>query len=102
MLGNALRLIRVFHDMKSSDLAKKLGISPAYLSKIEKEKASPSIELLQKYAQIFETTTASLLFFADNLDEDKKRGVVKKSIRNIMIKFLEAMDEIKNENSKDL
>lgn len=87
--------------MKSSDLAKKLGISPAYLSKIEKEKADPSIELLQKYAQIFETTTSSLLFFADNLDKDKKRGPVKKGIRSIMLKFLEAMDEIKNEKSED-
>lgn len=97
MLGNALRLIRIFHDMKSSDLAKQLGISPAYLSKIEKEKADPSIELLQKYAQIFETSTSALLFFADNLDNEKKRGPIKKRIRYIMLKFLEAMDGIKNE-----
>ena len=35
MLSEALRLIRVFHDMKQTELADRLSISKSYLSEIE-------------------------------------------------------------------
>ena len=35
MLSDALRLIRVFHDLKQQDLADRLEISKSYLSEIE-------------------------------------------------------------------
>lgn len=38
MLSEALRLIRVFHDMKQTELAQRLGISKSYLSEIEKDR----------------------------------------------------------------
>lgn len=92
MLGNALRLLRVLHDKKSSDLANELGISPAYLSKIETEKAQPTLEILNKYAAIFQTTTSALLFFSENLDKEKNRGPFKIGMRNIMLKLLEILE----------
>ena len=88
MLGNALRLLRVLHDKKSSDLANELGISPAYLSKIETEKAQPTLEILNKYAAIFQTTTSALLFFS--------------GMRNIMLKLLEILEGYKDETDKDI
>ena len=63
MLNEALRLIRVFNDLKAKDLAEKLGISPSYLSEIEKGKKEPSISLIVSYAKVFKTTPSSLLFF---------------------------------------
>ncbi len=88
MLGNALRLLRVLHDKKSSDLANELGICPAYLSKRETEKGQPTLEILNKYAAIFQTTTSALLFFSENLDKEKNRGPFKIGMRNIMLKLL--------------
>ena len=35
MLSEALRLIRVFHDLKQTELADRLGVSKSYLSEIE-------------------------------------------------------------------
>lgn len=42
MIGEALRLIRVYHDLKQSDLADRLGISQSHLSEIERSKKAPS------------------------------------------------------------
>ena len=54
MLSNALKKIRLFHNMKQNELSQSLNISNSYLSEIENGKKSPSIELLQNYAVIFD------------------------------------------------
>ncbi len=94
MLGEALRLIRVFHDKKSTTLAQELGISTAYLSKIEKGKAEASIELIKKYAQIFQTSPSALLFFSEKLDNKFKRSPFKIAVRNKMLYLLEAIESL--------
>ncbi len=94
MLNEALRLIRVFHDMSAKQLAEKLSISEAMLSKIEKNKAKPSIELLRKYAEIFNTTESALLMFADNLDEKHQRSPFKIAIRNKLFALLQALEGV--------
>lgn len=102
MLGNTLRLLRVLHDKKSSDLAEELGISSAYLSKIETEKTQPTLEILNKYAEVFQTSTSALLLFSENLDKEKNRGPFKIGIRNIMLKLLETLEGYKNETNKNI
>ena len=102
MLGNTLRLLRVLHDKKSSDLANELGISSAYLSKIETEKAQPTLEILNKYAEIFQTTTSALLYFSENLDSEKNRGPFKIGMRNVMLKLLEILEGYHNEPDENI
>lgn len=97
MLNEALRLIRVFHDMNAKTLSEKLGISEAMLSKIEKNKAKPSIDLLKKYAKVFDTTEATLLMFADSLDEKRQRSSFKIEIRNKMFALLQALEGLSND-----
>jgi len=63
MLNEALRLIRVFHDMKSVELAKKLNISNSYLSEIEKGKKQPPFDLINKYGAIFNIKPSAILSF---------------------------------------
>ena len=48
MLGEALRLIRVYHDLKQKQVAERLDISTSYLSEIEKGHKTPSLELIQR------------------------------------------------------
>ncbi len=68
MLSEALRLIRVFHDVKQNELAKRLGVSKSYLSEVERGKKSPSIETIRKYASEFQMPVSSILFFSEQLD----------------------------------
>jgi transcriptional regulator with XRE-family HTH domain len=88
MLNEALRLVRVFHDIKQSQLAEMLGISRSYLSEIESGKKVASIDLLEKYAEIFEIPPSSLLLFSENIEKgipsEKARVMFAKKIIKIM------------------
>ena len=66
MIGEALRLIRIFHDKKQNELAGELNISLSYLSEIERGKKKPSMEIIEKYAQVFHTKASVIIFFASN------------------------------------
>ena len=83
MLGEALRLIRVFHDRKQVELAKELGISQSHLSDIERGEKTPSQDLVAKYAQVFDVPVSSIWFFDEQLASgttlkalDRARGVI--------------------------
>ncbi len=91
MLGEALRLIRVFHDCKTGELAKALDISPSYISEIESSKKTPSLDTLKKYADYFDTTVSAIMFFAEDLDKDKKNPG-KATARKKLIKFLRLIE----------
>jgi transcriptional regulator with XRE-family HTH domain len=93
MLNEALRLLRVFHDKKSIDLAKDLGISASYLSEIENGKKEPNLELVRKYAKEFNTTPSALLFFSESLPTNKKSSGFKNSIMKSTIKFLQSIED---------
>jgi transcriptional regulator with XRE-family HTH domain len=103
MLGEALRLIRVYHDMKAGDLATKLGISASYLSEIERERKTPSLALIQKYAEVFETRPSAIMLFyeqLDNIPEKQSHAVgmkVKSGLRNIarskIVKLLQVIED---------
>ena len=65
MQNDALRLVRVFHDMSQTDLAGKLKISKSYLSEIEKgEKKKVTLELLERYSEVFNIPMSSLMFLS--------------------------------------
>ena len=83
MLGEALRLIRVFHDLKQNELARQLGVSQSHLSDIERGEKTPSQELVSKYAELFELPVSSIWFFDEQLASgpskstiDRARGVI--------------------------
>lgn len=72
MIGEALRLIRVFHDMKQSELARSLGISQSFLSEIERGQRNPSNDLLKQYAAHFDLPISSIWFFQERMREGLK------------------------------
>ena len=83
MLSEALRLIRVFHDLKQNELAERLSISQSFLSEIESGKKTPTNELIAKYANEFDLPISSIWFFDENLNSgtstsalDKAQGII--------------------------
>ncbi|MBU1426900.1 MAG: helix-turn-helix domain-containing protein [Gammaproteobacteria bacterium] len=89
MQHEALRLVRVFHDLNQTTLAERLGISNSYLSEIESGKKAPTLELLQKYATTFDMPVSSLLFFSENLDSPTRSDKVRATIARKTIKMLQ-------------
>lgn len=92
-LNEALRLVRVFHDKKIKDLAAELDISPSFITDIEKGNKKPSLELVDKYAKVFNTTKSALLFFSEEIEKGTSKSKCKMLIRDYMLKFLKAVEE---------
>ncbi len=92
MLNEALRLMRVFHDLKQIELAEKLGVSKSHISEIEKGTKKPSLNLIEQYSQEFFIPASSILFFAEELPNaksgEKVRATVAEKVLDIL-KFVE-------------
>lgn len=88
MLHEALRLIRVFHDISQKDLAIRLGISNSYLSEIENGKKAPSIELIEKYAIEFNMPVSSIFFFSEKIVDGRKGEVARQYVSKKVLAIL--------------
>ena len=93
MLNEALRLIRVFHDFKQKELADRLGISNSYLSEIESGNKTPTLELIEKYSDIFSMPSSSILFFSENLNNGEKTNKARTHISKKVLKILDWISE---------
>ncbi len=82
-----------------SETAGKLGISASYLSEIEKGRKNPTLELVEKYAEIFKIPASSIMFFAENMGRggayEAARSAVAGKIVSLM-QFLESRAERAN------
>lgn len=88
MIHEALRLIRVFHDLKQVELAEKLGVSKSHISEIEKGHKSPSLDLIQRYATEFKIPASSIMFFAEELPNAKSGDKIRSKIAGKVIDIL--------------
>jgi transcriptional regulator with XRE-family HTH domain len=93
MISNALRLIRVFHDMKQIELAKKLGVSKSYLSEIEAGQKAPTLPLIEKYAKLFEIPASAILFFAENLRDPSARSQARRFVAKKVLTLLQFIEQ---------
>lgn len=91
MLSEALRLIRVFHDMKQNELAAELGFSKSYISDIEGGK-KPSLDVVEKYAEYFDLPVSSILFFAESLPGAKKGEKSREAVATKVLEFLQFVE----------
>ena len=60
MLGNRLRSLRTDRDETLAQTAERAGISPQYLSEIERGRKEPSSEMIAALAGALDTTLADL------------------------------------------
>lgn len=100
MLAEALRLIRIYHDMKQQELADRLCLSKSYISEIEHGKKVPSMEVVQKYSDVFGIPPSSILFFSENLANPSKAKRTKSAIAGKVLRFLQFIEEKTTNGSK--
>ena len=84
MIGKALKRTRQFHRLKQVELAERLGLSKSYLSEIEGDRKTPSIEVLQKYSEAFGVPVSSFLLFSESLESGEPRFKPAKKVMKIL------------------
>lgn len=91
MIGDVLKRMRIIYGYKASEMSSELGISASYLSEIENNKKQPSLDLLQKYADIYGIRLSSLILLSENMEEAEKSGKGTAFIRNMMARLIQNM-----------
>lgn len=78
-LGQRIRRLREVKKLGLREAAKKVDISPAYLSRIEtnEEKTPPGEELLQKLAVLLDDNIDELMSLAGRVPTDVKEFITK-------------------------
>lgn len=71
MIGEAIKIIRVFNGLTQQELALKLDISHSYLSQIESGKRTPTLDTISSVSSEFRIPVSSLMFFSEQLGSDQ-------------------------------
>ena len=93
-MGEALRLLRIFNGYKSAELAKKLELSQSYVSELENGKKQPTMEVLDKYAKVFEMKKSTLMLFAESLEGEEIKNDKKQSLARAGMKLLKILEKV--------
>ena len=96
MIGEALRLLRVFYGYRQSAVAIKLGLSPNYVSDLERGKRAPSIKTLEQYAKFFKVSPSSIMFFSENCPKARVNKKTRLFIAKKLMQFLQMVEGDKN------
>lgn len=92
MIYRALKTIRLYHNIKQSELAEIFGMSKSYLSEIESGKKTVSFDILESYSKHFEIPVSSLIFFSEELNSPSKKSVAEKFRLVFADKILKIME----------
>lgn len=74
MIGETLKYLRVFNDYTMIKLARELDLSQSYISEIENGKKQPTLQVIDKYAKLFDIKPSTILLFSEALDKDKEHS----------------------------
>ncbi len=94
MLNDALRLIRIYHDMAQSELADQLGISKSYLSELENNHKNVTLDILDRYSKFFEIPMSSLMLFAERSDANGAAEGTRMFVASKVVKMLDWLASI--------
>lgn len=96
MINEALRLIRVFHDLKQYELAERLKVSKSHISEIEKGNKTPSLELIDKYSVEFRIPVSAIMFFAEEIPTAKRGEKARTKIASTVLDLLSFIERKAN------
>jgi transcriptional regulator with XRE-family HTH domain len=93
MTGEPLKLLRIMNEIKSKDLAEQLGISPSYLSLIENNKKRPTLEIVEKYAEVFKMKPSSIVFLMEDFNDSSTAGKIKNGTQGVFMSMLKKLQK---------
>lgn len=93
MINRALKTLRQYHNINQTQLASKLSISTSYLSELESGKKEPSLDILNKYASVFNVPLSSLVVFSETLDGSQNISKARAFVSKKMLKIIEWIGE---------
>jgi len=96
--GRILKHIRIFNKQTQLELAKNLNISRSYISEIESNNKTPTIEILQKYSDVFNIPLSTIMLFAEEYED--KKGLRKKAKSLLAKTAIDFLDWICKEDEK--
>jgi len=99
MISEALRLIRVFHDLKQFELAERLKVSKSHISEIENGNKTPSLDLVEKYSTEFKIPVSAIMFFAEELPNAKRGEKVRTKIASTVLDLLSFIEKKADANA---
>lgn len=89
MLNEALRLVRVYHDLTQADVAERVGLSKSYVSEIESGEKKVSLAVLEKYSAALDIPMSSLMLFAERMDKAGKADAIRVYVADKALKMLD-------------
>lgn len=90
MLGNTLKRLRGIYGYSAKEMSELLGISSSYLSEIENGKKKVSMDLLDRYSELFGLRVSTLVRFSEDYEDAELNNVGQKFITSLMSKVIEA------------
>lgn len=90
--NNVYRLLRIARDLKIKDVAKEVGVTPAYISAIEAGKREPALDKIPSYARALQVDENTLFYFRDACNKPGK-------FESFLLAILKKIAELDDENS---
>ena len=90
MLGNTLKRLRGIYGYSAKEMSELLGISSSYLSEIENGKKKVSMDLLDRYSELFSLRVSTLVRFSEDYEDAELNNAGQKFITSLMSKVIEA------------
>jgi transcriptional regulator with XRE-family HTH domain len=79
-LGINIKLVRIKKGLSAKGLADAIGVSPSLISKIERNHANPSAELLRRIAVALHVSLADLITAGDGQSEEPRKLPARPSV----------------------
>lgn len=86
MLHDALRSVRMFHQVSVNDAAAAMDMSPSHISEIERGKKRIHHDVLEAYSKAFKMPISSFYLIAESGEQTDKTsiGAAKRKIAKII------------------
>lgn len=72
LIGKRIQKIRKIKELSQEEIAEKVGISPNYISSIERGKANPTLDLLIAIAGVMKVTIVEFFEVEDEIKDKKE------------------------------
>ena len=92
-IGKMIKLFRTAADYSQKEFAKRIGVSPSYLSLIERGLREPRISLLKDVARVLEIPISALFLEADDSSQNlaKRHSAEYERLQVLTLEMLKSM-----------